>query len=296
MAIEKQLWIDKIMEGFIPDTSFLSRSVDMSAFVDHNKINLAEAGVDPKVLIDNTTFPVPVAQRTDTPLELPLHTFDTENTVVRNIEQMETAYDKLASVVRSHANALTRKTSAYAAYNWAPTENGDLTPVIETTGAVNAEGLKAVSFEDFLRMRAKFRSFDIDPASVVVVLNPAHEADLMAEDMKLYREVLAGGNLFGMALFSYSSLPMFDTTTKKKKAYGAAYDAAKDSMCSLIYCDTEVMRAVGTTEVFAKYKDPEQRGDVLGYQQRFTALQIRGKYVGAIYSGKPASQSSGETE
>lgn len=286
MAIEKQLWIDMIMEGFIPDTSFLSRSVDMSAFVDHNKINLAEAGVDPAVLVDNTVFPVPVAQRTDTPLELPLHTFDTENTVVRNLEQMESAYDKLASVVRSHANALTRKTSAFAAHNWCPGQNNELTPVLATSGAVNAETLKAASFEDFLRMRAKFRAFDIDPASVVVVLNPSHEADLMAEDMKLYREVLSSGSLFGMALFSNSNLPYFDTTTQKKKAFGAAYDASKDTMCSLVYCDKEVMRAVGTTEVFAKYKDPEQRGDVLGYQQRFTALQIRGKYVGAIYSGK----------
>lgn len=286
MAIEKQLWIDKLMEGFIPDTSFLSRSVDMSAFVDHNKINLAEAGVDPSVLIDNIVFPVPVAQRTDTPLELPLHTFDTENTVVRNIEQMESAYDKLASVVRAHSNALIRKTSAYAANNWCPAKDGDLTPVMATTGAVSAETLKAATFADFLRMRAKFRSFDIDPASVVVVLNPSHEADLMAEDMKLYREVLASGTLFGMSLFSNSNLPWFDTTTKQKKAFGAAYDAAKDTRCSLVYCDTEVMRAVGTTEVFAKYKDPEQRGDVLGYQQRFTALPIRGKYAGAIYSGK----------
>lgn len=286
MAIEKQLWIDKIMEGFIPDTSFLSRSVDMSAFVDHNKINLAQAGVDPTVLVDNTVFPVPVAQRADTPLELPLHTFDTENTVVRNIEQMESAYDKLTSVVRAHSTALTRKTSAFAAHNWCPSANSDLTPVMATTGGVNAEALKAASFEDFLKMRARFRAFDIDPASVVVVLNSSHEADLMAEDMKLYREVLAGGNMFGMTLFSYSNLPYFDTTTKQKKAFGAAYDPAKDTRSSLVYCDTEVMRAVGTTEVFAKYKDPEQRGDVLGYQQRFTALQIRGKYVGAIYSGK----------
>ncbi len=54
MPIEKQLWIAMLKEGFIPSTSFLSRSVDMSEFVEYNKINLAEAGVDPKVLVDNT--------------------------------------------------------------------------------------------------------------------------------------------------------------------------------------------------------------------------------------------------
>lgn len=71
-----------------------------------------------------------------------------------------------------------------------------------------------------------------------------------------------------------------------KKAYGAAVTEDTDTQASLMYCDTEVMRAMGTTEVFAKYKDPEQRGDILGYQQRFTALPIRGKYTAALYSEK----------
>ena len=286
MAIEKQIWTDKIMEGYIPDNSFLSRSVDMSPLVEYNKINLGEAGIDPEVLIDNVSYPIATESRTDTPLELPLHTFDTKNTVVRNLEKKELSYDKVESVVRGHRNALRTKTSTYAAHNWCPTKNGDLTPVMETSGANNKAGLKAASFEDFLAMRAKFRSFEIDPSSVVVVLNPIHEADLMAEDMKLYREVLAKGDLFGMALFSSGCLPWFDTTTKQRKAFGAALDNSKDTQASLIYCDKEVMRAIGATEVFAKYNDPEQRGDVIGYQQRFTALPIRNKYIGAIYSGK----------
>ena len=70
MAIEKQIWISMLMEGFYPSRTFLSRSVDMTAMVEYNKINLAEAGVDPEVLVDNTTFPVPTATRPDTALEL----------------------------------------------------------------------------------------------------------------------------------------------------------------------------------------------------------------------------------
>ncbi|MEG1763526.1 MAG: hypothetical protein RR256_07955, partial [Bacteroidales bacterium] len=59
-----------------------------------------------------------------------------------------------------------------------------------------------------------------------------------------------------------------------------------DSQASLVYSDAEVCRATGELDVFAKYKDPEQRGDIFGYQQRFTALPIRGKYIGALYSDK----------
>ncbi len=285
MAIEKEMWITMIKEGMVPDTSFLSRSVDMSEFVEYNKLNLAEAGIDPEVLIDNDTFPVPIAQREDIPKELLLHTFDTKNTVVRNIEEKESAYGKMDSVIRSHRNALIKKTSGFAAYNWCPTQNGDLTPVIKSNGAVNASGQKKVSFEDFLQMEAKFRALDVDTNSLVAVLNATHLADLMAEDMKLYKEVLAAGKLFSFTLFNFSGLPYFDTTTDKKKAYGSAA-GANDTQASLIYSATEVMRAQGDTEVFVKYKDPEQRGDVIGYQQRFSAYPIRGKYIGAVYSGK----------
>ena len=53
-----------------------------------------------------------------------------------------------------------------------------------------------------------------------------------------------------------------------------------------MYCETEVCLARGDTEVFARYKDPKDRGDIIGFQQRAMALPIRGKYIGAIYSGK----------
>ena len=135
-----------LMEGFYPDRSFLARSVDMTPMVEYNKINLAEAGVAPDVLVDNKDYPVPTMSRTDTPLELTLHTFDTKNTVVRNVEEMETAYAKMESVVRQHRNTLQAKTAAYAAHNWAPAKTAELTPAKATA----APG--KISFEDILKM------------------------------------------------------------------------------------------------------------------------------------------------
>lgn len=286
MPIEKQAWIALIKEDFIPDTSFLSRSVDMSEFVEYDKINLAEAGVDPKVLVDNTSFPIASAQRADTPLELALHTFDTENTIVRNIEEIESKYAKMESVVRSHKNALRRQTAAFAANSWAPQKNADLTPVRAATGAVNPSGQKALTFTDILQLRSWFTGRNVPVDSLVLVLNAIHEADLMAEDMKLYREMISGGKIWGISYYTSSVLPYYTAADGTKKAYGAAVAPETDTQASLMYCDTEVMRAVGSTDVFVRYKDPQERGDVLGYQQRFTALSIRGKYAAAFYSAK----------
>lgn len=288
MAIEKQIWISMLMEHYYPNRTFLSRSVDMSAMVEYNKINLAEAGVAPEVLVDNTEFPIGTAQRSDTPLELPLHTFDSKNTVVRNVEEMETAYDKMDSVVRQHRNTLYAKTAAYAANNWAPSKTADLTPVKATSGTgTNKQGLVPLSFEDVLAMDAWFRSQDIDPSTMVAVLNPYHLADLMAEDMKLYKEMLSGNKLFGFDLYTFSQLPYYNATSGAKVAFGTKAQNT-DTQCSLFYSTEEVMRADGDIEVFARYKDPEERGDLIGFQKRFTALPIRNKYQAAIYSAKPA--------
>lgn len=266
-----------LMEGFYPDRTFLTRSVDMTAMVEYNKINLAEAGVAPDVLIDNTEYPVPTMSRTDTPLELALHMFDTKNTVVRNVEEMETTYAKMESVVRQHRNTLQAKTAAYAANNWAPEEAKELTPVKTTTGSGK------ISFEDILKMDAWFRSQDIDPATLVAVLNPYHLADLQLEDMKLYKAMLESNKLFGFSLYTFSQLPYYNQETGKKVAFGTAA-AETDVQCSLFYSDQEVMRADGDIEVFAKYKDPGERGDVIGFQKRFTALPIRNKYQAVIYN------------
>lgn len=37
MPIEKQIWIAMLMEGFYPDRTFLTRSVDMTPMVEYNK-------------------------------------------------------------------------------------------------------------------------------------------------------------------------------------------------------------------------------------------------------------------
>lgn len=298
MAINKELWLETIVDGLVPRTSFLAQAKDLSSFVEYNKLNLAEAGVDPEVLIDNTTYPVGTASRTDLPHELPLHTFDTKNTVVRNVEKMEASYDKMASVTLGHKNSLIRKTSAYAAYAWAPQKHGDTSPVLKTSGAPTKRGTKAFSFEDFVELDRLFRNFEVDPASLVVVLSSGARADLIAEDMKLYKQIMTDNKLFSFSLFDTSVLPSYNLETGEKNAFGAA-NATGAGIACLVCSSDYVFRAQGTVEMFAKYNDPEQRGDVIGFQQRFTAGPVTGKYIGAIYEDKAEStppQEPGGTE
>ena len=281
-GIAKEIWTDILMEGFYPKDDFLSWSRDMSELVEYNTINLAEAGVDPNLLIDNAVYPIAAATRTDVPKQLVLRTLDTDSTIVRNLEKMEVAYGKMESVVRGHRNVLRKGAIQLALHFWAPQSNSTYTPVLGATGAL-LNGRRQLQFEDILDLLAKFDNMDVDMASLAMTLHPYHKADLMKADMKLYKDMMTTGQVFGLKLFSNSQTPRFNAATGAKVAFQAA-PAGTDTISSTIWSKDEVMKADGSVDVFAKYNDPDQKGDVINFQKRFVALPLRSKVLGAIYS------------
>ena len=286
-GVQKEIWTDVIMEGFYPKDDFMSWSRDMSELVEFNTLNLAEAGVDPAVLIDNTVYPIQAATRTDTPKTIVLRTLDTESTIVRNIEAMESSYNKMESVVRGHRNALKKASVQLALQYWAPQSNGNFTPVIGATGLSNGTR-KVLTFEDILAIRAKLTAIDANLDSFALTLNPLHEADLMAQDLKLYKEVIVAGKIFGFTFFVNSQTPRYNASTGAKVAFQAVASPT-DTCASILWSRDEVMKADGTLEMFAKFRDPDQKGDVFNFQKRFVALPFRTKMLAAIYS--PHSES-----
>lgn len=281
-GIQKEIWTDILMEGFYPKDDFLAWSRDMSELVEYNTLNLAEAGADPNLLIDNTVYPIAAATRTDLPKTIVLRTLDTDSTIVRNLEKMEVAYNKMESVVRAHRNVLRKGSIQLAAHFWAPQSNGTYTPVLTASGAL-VGGRRMLLFEDILLLQAKFDVMDVDASSLAIMLNPLHKSDLMAQDMKLYKDMITSSQVFGLKYFSNSQTPRFNAATGQKVAFQAV-PAGTDTIASIIWSKDEVMRADGEVDVFAKYNDPDQKGDVINFQKRFVALPFRSKVLGAIYS------------
>ncbi len=281
-GVNKEIWLPEILENFFPDSAFLSNARNFDAFVENDKINLAEAGVSPDVLINNTTYPVPVEERADTPIAIELDYYDTKNTVIRNAAKVELSYDKLQSVIYGHKQSLQTKFAEKAIHAYAPDSDGIFTPVLPTTGDANPDTTKKISFEDILKLFKRFNEVDL-PGNRVLVLHPQHEAELMSEDLKLYKEVMNTQNLFGFKVFRFSKMPVFDKTTGHKKPFGSA-SGSNDTIASVAYVETEVMRALGSMDMFFKEKDPEARGDIIGFQMRGIALPIRGKGIAAIYT------------
>ena len=146
MGLNKEIWIPEIIEKFYPSNALLSYCKNLDAWVDNNALNLQEAGVDPKVYMDNTVWPIPVVTRTDVPHQLPLHRFDTENTVYRDAIEVEESSEKRQSVIEGHKKALLKQFTTLAAFNWAPQKDTPTTPVTIAGGTeTNKRGYKMLT-------------------------------------------------------------------------------------------------------------------------------------------------------
>lgn len=286
--LNQEVWTSQVKKKFYPDSSFLNFVMDFTSLVDNDKIHMAEAGIDPNVLINNTTYPIAVSGRVDSPKEFELDKFETENTLVRRPDVIEMSYDQLETVLYGHRQVLRAKTATKAAHAISPLADSDYTPVIQTTGGANSIGFKKIQFQDILRLKTRFDELDIPGDQRMLVLNPRHTEDLMLEDMKAFKDILEWkdgkpSRLAGFNILEFTKNAYYDGTTNQKKAFGAVV-LATDAYSSFAFHSEEVMKADGQLYMYSTIDDPKERATIVGFDKRFICLPIRNKAIGAIIS------------
>lgn len=245
--------------------------------------------MDPVVMINNTTYPIKIVQRVDTPIRIELDKFETENTLVRRPEVIEYAYDQLESVLMGHRNILRLRTAEKAAHAYAPAQDTAETPVIQTSGAPK-EGRKMLTFDDILNLKERFDNAGIPLEKRYLVLHPAHVTDLLRLDIKAFKDMMDVVNgepkrFAGFGMLQFSKTATYNATTLAKKEF-ASNAAGTDTFSSLAFYGEEVMKADGEVYMYKREDDPEERGTIVGFDKRFIALPIRNKGIGAIVSAK----------
>ena len=284
--LRKEVWVKQLLEKFYPDSSFLKYVKDFSALVDNHAINLADAGLDPKVLINNTAYPIVTVKRDDTPIRIELDVFETENTLVRYPEVIEYAYDQLESVLMGHRNVLRMTTAAKAAHAYAPYEDTPFTPVIQTSGDVSGTR-KRLTIEDILLLKERFDNQDIPLEDRFLVLHPSHITDLVLLDTKSFKDIgdIVNGEpkrLAGFYILQTSKTAFYDNAGKKT-SFGSI-PSTTDNFSSFAFQSGEVMKADGNVKMFKTVDDPKERATIVGFEKRFIALPLRDKGIGAIVS------------
>lgn len=274
-----QVWTDVLMGKYREDGSILNEFTSFDHLVKFNSINMSEVGADPEVVENAQTYPLTLSQRSDKGYQIALNTFDTKPTLVTNVEEIETNYDKAASVLKQHSDSLVDRMIKSALYNIAPSSHSANTPVLSTTGTANSDSNKKMTYADILRMRTAFNKLNIPQGDRVMILCPIHEEELLAEDAERYNQMMTTGQVAGFKVYVSNSNPYYSTSGSKSN-----YGVTNTQPASIFFSKSEVMRAIGDINCKAEERWADFRGYAIGAQVRFAALPIRDLGIGAIWS------------
>lgn len=287
-GLNKEIWLPDIIEQFVPQTSFVNEARNLDAWADNGFLNLQEAGVNPDVIVNNSVWPIPIYRREDIPHRLEMKRFDTTNTVHINAIEVEESAGKRESVIRGHRASLQEKFARMAGYNWSPARNGDTTPVnIVSTGQKSELNgtYYAMTYEQLLKLETQANMMDMPAEGRILLLHPWHAADLRRQDLEMYKSFFNGGMMFSFKIYITPMTPRYNGTTGERVDYDAPVQAT-DAISSVFYYREAVGRAVSDFDMYYRLRDPEYRGDVVGFNMRGLALPTTGKYLGAIVTKK----------
>lgn len=289
-----ELWTGELIDKFRHEKSFLSTIPRRDDLVKNNTIHLVDVGVDPNVLVNNTTYPITNALRTDADIALTLDKLDTENTRITKDELYNLPYDKPGSIIQDHRLALEDKSAMKSAHSLTPAGDTAGTPIIPCTGALDGRAVsrKMITENDIILAKEKLDLLDIPTEGRILVLNTEHYNDLLKLNQDFankYKNIEAGKilpNWYGFQIHQYNRVPVFSKAASvfTKKAFGAASTPATEYKASFFYYAPRAVQAVGTAEMFWRdaATDPEYREHKIGFRMYHLCLPKKNTGFGAI--------------
>lgn len=296
MGLQTEIWKNELLKKFRAMGGHFAGVPDYSSDVMKGKvIHLADIGADPTVLINNTSYPLASADRTDSDVAITLDLLETTNTTIPYQSLFNLPYDKRQSVIDQHKAALFEKYMDKATHAVAPTAETAHTPMVKTTGSGT---IKALTIADVVSMKKKFDDLKIPKEGRRLVLCNEHVQDLLNISESFTKQYnmdnVEGkvGKLFGFDIYEYPTMPIYDWNagTPQKEAFGTAYVA--QSFASVAFYAPRIFRADGELMPFLQEAkdDPANRQTMVGYAMRGIILPKKttgeGAAIGVIVSGQ----------
>jgi hypothetical protein len=262
-------------------------------WVNQDTIKIPKRGAAPKVLIDNTNYPIVKNERDDSHVIVSLHKFDTENTIVTDDELYALPYEKTSDVQEQHRETLEDTTLEYGLWGLAPQANDEANNlyVIETTGADDGTGRKMLTTGDLRRLQTKQNKAGIDKKGRVLVLSDDHVSDLLAEDKKFstqyhnHTEGAISKKYYGFIIYEDSTTPEYNTNAATKLPFGSTTVGRRSSV---VFHKGSTAKATGTIKRYAlsAEEQPELRENTIGFRLYHIIVAYGVEGSGAIISGK----------
>lgn len=289
-GVYTEVWTGEMVKALRSDNAapWLDGLPDYSAYAENEIIHLVDIGADPNVLINNTTYPIPVVSVEDGDIPMSLDKFQTEATRVTDDELKAISYPKMQSVVERHREAIAISKYRKAIHAFGPQTNTAKTPVIATTGD-NDNGRRRITRADVIALKKRFDEAGVPTDGRRLVLCSDHIADLLLVDQKFsdqYYNYASGkiSNLYSFQIYEYQSNPYY-SNAGAKLAFKAT-PATGQYQASIAFYAPRMFKASGTTKFY--YSDaatsPTMQESVCNFRHYFIALPKKQEAIGAIYS------------
>lgn len=293
-----EIWTGELVKSLRRglEATWLDGIPDASNIVNNDVIHLVDVGVDPDVLINNTTYPIPLQALNDADIPIQLDKFQTKVTPVTDDELYALSYDKMQRVVESHGHAINDSKFAKAAHALCAQENTATTPVLTTTGERDATtGRLKLTVNDLLAMKREMDKLKVPAQGRRLVLSSDHVNDLLEtsqtfrEQYNINRNEGTVGRLYGFDIYEFANNPLY-TTAGKKKAVGATASTG-EFQCSFAFYVPRTFKATGTTKMYYSEasSDPEYQRNKINYRHYFVCMPKKADAGVVMASGYKAS-------
>lgn len=273
--------------------TWVSEIKSKQGWVNNDIIKIPKRGEAPKVLINNTNYPIISNNRDDSHVILALNQFDTENTAVTEDELYALPYDKKSDVQMQHRETLEDETLEYGIWGLAPLvdDRANNEFVLVTTGEDDGTGRLKLTTKDLRTLQALMNKKGIDKKGRILVLQDDHVSDLLEEDKKFYTqyhnqaEGVISNKYYGFKVYEDSTTPEYDDTTLNRLPFGSTTEGRKSS---IVFHKRSTAKAVGTVKRFARdaSNDPEMRESTVGFRLHHIIIAYGVEGSAAIISGK----------
>jgi len=291
-GIYTEVWTGEMIKAFrtsVESIGWLNKIRSYDQYANNDVIHFVQIGGDPDILINNTTYPIPVQSLTDVDKAIGLDKYQSKATVITDDELYAISYDKMQSVIERHRDAINETKYARALHALAPAGNTTATPVILTSGADSSDGThKSITRKDIIALKKGFDAQKVPVAGRILVLCPDHVADLLESDQKFaeqYYNYTSGkiSNLYGFEVYEYTTCPYYKVSTKVKLAYGAVPNTG-DMQASVAFFAPRMMKATGSTTTYPTPAEATKQEHLFNVRHYFICLPLKNEAIGAIVS------------
>ena len=287
----------KTLRGQLSGTWLDGISDQTSIVKDGITIHLTDVGVDPDVLINNTTYPIPEQALDDEDIPISLDKFQTKWTPVTDDELYAISYDKMGRVKESHANAIKDGKFRKAAHALCAQKNTKKTPVLKTTGSADpATGRLRMTTDDLVSLKVALDVLGVPDEERRLVLCTDHINDLLRADQSfkeqynIDRNTGKVGSLYGFEIYSCGYNPVY-TVAGEKKSVGSVGESG-EFKCSFAFYKPRVFKATGLTKMYYSEAttDPEYQRNKINFRHYFIAMPKKADAGAVMMSGYDATK------